>query len=585
MKILVLKDVPLRMRDGVELATDIYRSDCGKAFPTLVQRTPYDKDSLSQTNFALDINRGVRSGYAIVVQDTRGRFGSSGEFCPFATEADDGVDTIEWVARQPWSSGRVGMIGGSYVGAVQWLAASRNPSALGAIAPMVASTDGYGGWLYPGGAFALGAALCWVLQSLVPEEIRRRSPNGRGTERHLETVVRCMDTIDTLHWQLPSGVRSLLKDATPFYFQWLTHPRYDDYWEVMSSAFALEQVNTPALHIGGWYDHFLSGTLSGYRSLRDLNGVGAANMNQRLIVGPWSHGVYEGAFPERQYGTAAGVSGLDLTGHQLRWFDHWLKGQDNGASRTRPVQIFVMGADAWREEDDWPLPDTSFTPYYLRSGGRAISAAGDGRLDLEPPKDEPEDIYHYDPHNPVPTVGGATLLPYAQVGANAGPRDQRVVEGRNDVLCYSSSPLQTQVEVTGPVRLILYACSNALDTDFTGKLVDVWPDGRAEILTDGILRARYRDSFSEPQLLEPGRVYELEIDLAATANVFKEGHRIRLEISSSNFPRFDRNTNTGGTIHEEDARTFVVATNRIFHDSKRPSHLLLPIISRDWGPL
>ena len=272
---------------------------------------------------------------------------------------------------------------------------------------------------------------------------------------------------------------------------------------------------------------------------------------------------------------------VDITNAQIRWFDHWLKGIDNGVGRERPVRIFVMGIDRWREEDDWPLPDTRFRQYYLHSAGAANSLRGDGTLSALPPSDEPEDAYLYDPRRPVPTLGGATLLPGSTIAANAGPRDQRRVEERDDVLCYTSAPLERPLEVTGPVELILHASSSARDTDFTGKLVDVAPDGRAESLSDGILRARYRNSFSEPELMEPGTIYELHIDLGATAMVFATGHRIRLEVSSSNFPRFDRNTNTGGRIATETEQDLRQALNRMYHDERHPSHLLLPCIERD----
>lgn len=259
----------------------------------------------------------------------------------------------------------------------------------------------------------------------------------------------------------------------------------------------------------------------------------------------------------------------------------WLKGLDNGVEQDQPVKLFVLGLDQWREEADWPLPDTQYRPYYLRSGGRANTAAGgDGQLSPQAPaEEEAADVYLYDPRRPVPTVGGAVLHSNPQ-GIDAGPRDQRGVEARADVLCYTTPPLKRPVEVTGPIELVLYAASSARDTDFTGKLVDVCPDGRAEILTDGILRARYRETFAEPQLLEPGQVYELRIDLWATANVCKAGHYIRLEVSRSNFPRFDRNTNTGGTIATESEADCVPAINRVYHDRAHLSHLLLPIIER-----
>ncbi len=274
----------------------------------------------------------------------------------------------------------------------------------------------------------------------------------------------------------------------------------------------------------------------------------------------------------------ASSEAIDLEGMQLRWHDHWLKGEENGVEEDKPVKLFVMGLDQWRDEDDWPLPDTQYRPYYLHSGGHANSAAGDGTLSTDAPAEEPEDVYLYDPRHPVPTTGGAILI---GLGPVEGPRDQRAVEAREDVLCYSTPVLEKPVKVTGPIALVLYISSSARDTDFTGKLVDVYPDGRAEILTDGILRARYRESFTEPKLLSSGQIYELRLDLWATSNLFKAGHRIRLEVSSSNFPRFDRNTNTGGTIEKETEKDFVQAVNRISHDAAHPSHLILPIIERE----
>ncbi len=270
----------------------------------------------------------------------------------------------------------------------------------------------------------------------------------------------------------------------------------------------------------------------------------------------------------------------DVTAMQIRWFDHWLKGIDNGVPQEKPVKIFVMGRDEWRDEADWPLPDTRFERWYLHSNGHANSAAGDGRLSTTAPCDEPADQYVYDPNDPVPTCGGASFLPGLFIAANAGPRDQTDVETRADVLCYTSEPLARDTEVIGPISLVLQVTSSARDTDFTGKLVDVYPDGRAMILTDGILRARYRESLSRQVLMNPGETYELTIDLVATANLFKAGHRLRLEVSSSNFPRFDRNPNHGGVIAKAVAADFVTANNAVLHEANHPSYLLLPMIER-----
>lgn len=580
MNILIEKNLMVPMRDGVEMATDVYRPETEGPVPTLVQRLPYNKEIVLLVNYAIDVSRAVQAGYAVVTQDTRGRFASGGEFNPFFDDAEDGADTIAWAAAQPWSTGKVGMVGGSYFGATQWLAATQTPEALEAMAPYVTVDDYHEGWAYQGGAFELGFNLSWTLLFLALGELQRRLGAGKATMEDLGAMIQAIDNNDELYWNLPLKDMPPLKGTAPYYFDWLDHPDYDDYWSTIAPKEHFEKITVPALNIGGWYDLFLGGTLANYRGMKEKGGSDKARANQRLIIGPWAHGVAGGAFSERQYGLMAGTDAFDLTGAQLRWFDRWLKDEDNGVENDKPVQIFVMGANAWREEDDWPLPDTKFTPYYLHSGGRANSASGNGTLTTEKPGEEPEDVYLYDPRNPVPTVGGPTFLPGLFVGVNAGPRDQREVEAREDVLCYTTPPLARPTEVTGPIELVLYASSSALDTDFTGKLVDVSPDGRAEILTEGILRARYRDSLSEPSHLEPGRVYELRLDLWATANEFGEGHRIRLEVSSSNFPRFDRNTNTGGNIAEEGEEDLVQAVNRVYHDGERPSHLVLPLIER-----
>ena len=290
------------------------------------------------------------------------------------------------------------------------------------------------------------------------------------------------------------------------------------------------------------------------------------------------HGYNGGVYPERNFGMLAHDAVADVTGDQIRWFDRWLKGEANGAESDKPVKLFIMGPDEWREEDDWPLPDTDWRKLYLHSDGKA--ADNDATLSFDAPATEPPDRYRYDPNDPVPTVGGASFLPGLFIAANAGPRDQRDVESRPDVLCYTSEALEHGLEVTGPVSLVLYVQSSARDTDFTGKLVDVYPDGRALLVTDGILRLRYRETFAAAKLLTPETLVRIEIDLVATATVFLAGHRLRLEVSSSNFPRFDRNTNTGGIIAEESSEAFIVAQNTVHHDRAHPSHLLLPVIDR-----
>jgi len=467
--ILIEKNIMVPMRDGVQLATDVYRPAGDGLYPLIIQRLPYNKDLPAITMLLIDIFRLVQQGYAMLIQDTRGRFASEGEFHPFFQELADGIDTIARAASAPWSNGKVGLAGGSYFGATQWLAARETPEALLATMPVITSADYYESWTYQGGAFQLGFILMWTL------------------------------------------------------------------------GFALGE------------------------------------QQQRLLIGPWSHGSFGGIFPEHDYGLLASAEAADITGAHIRWYDRWLKGSENGVEQEKPVKIFVMRPNTWREEDDWPLPDTQFRPYYLHSAGRANTATGNGALSTEAPGDEFEDAYLYDPRHPVPTNGGATLIPGAFI---AGPRDQRGIETREDVLCYTTEPLERPTEVTGPVELVLFASCSARDTDFTAKLVDVYPSGRAESITDGILRACFRESLVKPVLMEPNQMYELHITVGATSQVFETGHRIRLEITSSNFPRFDRNINTGGAIQTETEKGFVQALNRVYHDRAHP-YLVLPIIERD----
>jgi hypothetical protein len=579
MRIVIDKHVPVPLQDGTVLAADVFRLDGRDPAPTLIKRTPYGKDDVSGLS-EVDALRAVEAGYAVVVQDTRGRNGSGGAFAPFIHEADDGAGTVEWAAAQPWSDGRVGMIGGSYVGATQWLAATRDPEPLQAIAPFITAADYYEGWTYQGGAFELGFCLQWALTSLSLGELDRRLSAGDVDQEHLAAFIAMADRRAALFDRMPLVDMPELADLAPYYAEWLAHPEYDAYWRALAPRAHHGEITVPALNAGGWYDLFLAGTIHNYTGMRRGGGSARARALQRLVIGPWSHSVKDGAFADHDYGMLAGLDGMDFTGLHLRWFDHVVRGEDNGVDRERPVRLFIMGADLWRDEDDWPLPDTRWTDFYLHSGGRANSAGGDGTLSVTAPGDEQADVFLYDPRMPVPTCGGATMLPGSAVAANAGPRDQRAVEARHDVLCYTTAPLDRPVEVTGPVTLTIYLSSSALDTDITGKLVDVHPDGHVRHLTDGILRARYRESTSSPVLLEPGRVYELQVDLWATANVFAAGHRIRLEVSSSNFPRFDRNTNTGGTIAEEGWDDLRPAVNTVHHTRAYPSRLTLPIIDR-----
>ncbi len=584
MRLIVEKNLMVPMRDGVKLATDVYRSDVSDAVPTLIQRVPYNKERPLTQNYLVDLLRTAQAGYAVVVQDCRGCAASEGEFTPVFQEGPDGADTIAWAASQPWSNGKVGTIGQSYYGITQWQAALQSPQALLAmapgIAPGIAPADYYERTTYQGGAFQLGFSLNWALGLGLGEQTRRLA-QGHITPRDMREFLQTISMMSRTYAHLPLTAMPLLTEIAPYYFDWLAHSSYDDYWRHVAPQEGYERVTAPAFHIGGWFDLFLRGTLTNYQGMKHRGGSETARQHQQLLIGPWTHGYWGATYVGQDYGLFASLDGIDGTGRQLRWFDHWLKGADNGVECEKPVRLFVMGANIWREEDDWPLPDTHSQPYYLHSTGHANTASGNGTLSSDmPTADEREDVYSYNPHYPIPTTGGATLLPDYLVARNAGPLDQCPVEAREDVLVFSSPVLEKEVEVTGPVVLVLSVSSSAKDTDFTGTLVDVYPDGRAVLLTDGILRTRFRESFSHPVLMEPGNIYELRLDLGATSNVFGGGHRIRLDISSSNFPRYDRNTNTGGTIANETEKDFVEAVNRVYHDAAHPSRLILPIIER-----
>jgi putative CocE/NonD family hydrolase len=564
------------MRDGVELATDLYLGEGVGVRPAVLIRVPYSKDlSLSLA----EITRFVGAGYHFVAQDVRGSFASEGQFTPFVNERLDGEDAIRWVSTQEWCDGRVATIGASYLGAAQWLAASGDVPGLKAIAPNITGGNYYEGWTYQGGAFQLGFTMTWTLSVLVLSEVARGLGRGTHTPEQFQDVVTAVDNLGALFELAPVGEVDVLREHAPYYLDWLDHPANDEYWRKLNPSERYGQINVPALNIGGWYDVFLAGTLANYRGMRESDGTDAARQS-RLIIGPWAHGVDGGDFPWCSFGLLANAALLDLVGLQIRFFDHYVRGIENGVDTERPVKIFVMGANAWRDEEDWPLPDTTYTPLYLVSSGRANTATGDGRLSWEASTEQNSDHLLYDPRNPVPTVGGQTFLPGPLVAKNSGPRDRGPVQERSDVLCYTTPPLERDTEVIGPVSVTLHASSTAVDTDFTAALVDVHPDGTTGLLTDGILRTRYRGGTDEAAPMVPGHVYELTLDLVATANVFRAGHRIRLEVSSSNFPRFDRNSNTGGDLAKATVADYKPALNSVHHGPDRCSRLMLPIIRR-----
>lgn len=540
------------MRDGTVLRADVYSpDDAASPLPAIVNRTPYERRRSATVAAGIDPEVATANGFVLVCQDVRGRGGSDGQFATFLHDGDDTYDTVEWVAAQPWCSGAVGMTGRSYGGATQWLGAVRTPPHLKAMFPVVIGSNYYDSWIYQGGAFQLGFNLFWT--RLMGES--RASQNLDALYRHLP---------------LPTVPMEEGSVGARIYQTWLSHPTFDDYWKGLAVNRRYGQVTVPAYNVGGWYDLFLRGTLENYVGMRERGGSPEARGGQRLLIGPWAHGSTYGPYPDHNFADFEGNDDVDLDDVQVRFFACHLRGDDNGFADEAPVRLFVMGANRWRDEDTWPPPAAVARPWYLRAGGG---------LSPEPPAhgDAP-DTYVYDPADPAPTVGGPTSLPAGMMKTNSGPRDQQKVESRADVLVYTSEPLTRAVEVTGALTVTLHAATSAVDTDFVAKLTDVDPDGRSTILAEGILRCRYRKGFEEPQLMTPGRPEALDIDLVATSNVFKPGHRIRVVVTSSSFPRFDRNANSGrpfGTDGPDDLRP---AHQTVFHDAARPSHIVLPIV-------
>jgi uncharacterized protein len=552
------RGVPVKMRDGVTLRADICRPKAEGKFPVLLTRTPYDRNGA--VDFCL---KAVPRGYVVIAQDVRGRYASEGDWYPFKYESQDGYDTVEWAAALPYSNGKVGMFGGSYVGATQYLAAIAQPPHLAGICPSDTASNYHDGWVYQGGAFEQWFSESWTT-GLADNTISRRSQIGAD-------VVRWTPTLPLLSY--PVFATPSAAGLAPYFTDWLAHPDYDDYWKPWSIEDHYPQIQVPVFSMGAWYDIFLGGTLRNYARLKNEAGTEAARRGQRLMiyVGGHAGGTAVGKIGAVDFGDKLPFDVDEVT---LRWYDSLLKGTVNGPDRERPVRIFVMGKNDWREENDWPLERAKATRYYLHSTKPANGLEGGGTLSTAAPSEEKPDHYLYDPNDPVPTIGGPLCCQPLPTGI--GPQDQRPAEGRGDVLVFSSPAFALNTEVTGPISLDLYVSSSAVDTDFTGKVVDVWPDGFAQNLTEGILRLRYRNSQEKPELGNPGKIYHISVDLWATSNVFLPGHKLRLEVSSSNFPRFDRNLNTG---EDQASGTHMIkATNVIYHDKSRPSSLVLPIV-------
>ncbi len=539
--------VSVPMRDGINLAADIFLPRGTGRWPAVLIRTPYNRKLQAMLSYRFFRRR----GYAVVIEDVRGRYASQGVLGTTQQEGPDGVATINWIAQQPWSDGRVVMAGSSYLGIADWWAAVQQDPHLVAISPMCSGDDEYTDRFYSsGGALQIAHRLSWLAENLTPaSEVRRLFSTYVG------------------HIPLVSADVAATGVVLPAWRAALAHPADDAYWKALSIREKLSQISIPVLSFGGWFDEYVESDLDAFSRLAKQH------KTVETWIGPWSHNPAT-KFPSVDFGMQAN---LPIRSKQADWFDRWTKGSPVG-SGIKPgsalLHIFVMGPNIWREEHEWPLARMRLTPLYLNSSGHANSLSGDGALQWQPVRKAPSDQFTYDPKNPVPTNGGAIccdplLLP-------PGPLDQSAVEKRPDVLVYTSAPLSSDIEITGPIRVVLYVSTSVNDTDFTAKLVDVEPDGRPLLVADGMERLRYRLSLSKPVFVKKNQPYQVSIDAGVTSYVFSGGHRIRLEVSSSNFPRFDRNMNSVRPIAYE--TRFTKARQTILHARGYPSEILLPLI-------
>ena len=539
--------------DGITLVADIYHPQHVARSSTILVRIPLTRD-LTNSLFSSVVGKmWAERGYTVVIQGTRGRFGSGGNFYPLREDRQDGIDTLKWIAEQPWFDGHILTWGGSAFGHTQWAIADQAAPGPSALMVYFAGTD-FHSMFYPGGAFSLGSALSWAMRSF--------GTNDQPDWPSKDAVEQAANG-----FPLIEADRRATGKQIHFFRDWVNHPDRDAYWTNIDGPVdeqsRLQQLKAPALLIAGWYDPFLPTQLNDFTHIRQSRDPRVA-AHSRLIVGPSSH-ASEVTFPD---GTKSENFRLQSLALSLPWFDENSGMDPHATPGTSPVRIFVMGKNEWRNEQEWPLSRTKYTPYFLDSEGNANTVTGNGTLCTSTPSSNAQaDSFTYDPRNPVPTAGGS------MIGPGAGVVRQNEVETRQDVLVYSTPPLNQDVEVTGPISLILYVSTSAPSTDFTAKLVDVHQDGSAFNISEGILRRSYQKAQSSSS---SGETHEVHLELWPTSMVFLKGHRIRLEVSSSNFPRFDRNPNTGNSIATE--ANPVSAVQTLKHGAEYPSRLVLPII-------
>ena len=544
------KKIMIPMRDGVRLAADVYRPEESGRYPVIVIRTPYGRANKKQ--FIPEIAGVFASqGFVVVSQDCRGKLDSEGEFYPYTNEAIDGHDTFEWAGKQEWSNGNVGTFGLSYWGSTQWLGSIYGSNHLKTMIPIVTSQSLYKRWMYKG-IFRLNDVFVWHYQNSDRNLISGKEIDWSQYVSHLPLI----------------EADSNMEKDLPFYNDWIQHATPDDYWEKINVENRMNDIKASALIVGGWYDYYLEHAIDDFNRMRKQSGSPEARQS-RLLIGPWLH-TTKSKFEDRDFGKNAGFP--QQMKYFIDWYRYWLTDEEPEFDDDKPIKIFVMGKNEWRNESEWPLAQTQWTPFYLHSQGKANTRNGNGSLHLRSPLAEPNDRFDYDPLNPAPSIGGTSI--YGK--ATPGPVDQTAVEQRTDVLVYTSDPLPKDTEVTGPIKLELFASSSAVDTDFVATLADVDSSGKSINLRTGAIRARYRNSYDQPEFLEKDKVYKFDITIGATSNLFKKGHRIRLQLTSSYFPEMGRNLNTGAPIGL--TKEVITAHQTILHNSQYPSRLILPVI-------
>jgi uncharacterized protein len=568
------RNVRIEMRDGTILRADIYRPYDRRKHPAILIRTPYNKFLIIDNDYP-GLIEVVLAGYAAVVQDIRGRFASDGKYDGsdrFLTqEGPDGYDSVEWIASQPWCDGNVGMAGGSAMGRLQWVAAKENPPHLKAIAPAIIGTEPVSEPVLLGGVIGLNVELSATVL-LGMDIIDKQEKKGKDVSLIRHMLNRAMQNPEEVYNYLP------LKDIPHFNFEGLT-----EFWKArvvnavpnQESArklgFPFQKVTVPCLHFSGWYDIHAWGVFQSFLNMREKGGSETARKSQHIVMGPWAHGYrLMNTIGDINFGAFADARGAQVSAQHIAFFNKYLEGID---LKIPAVRYFVMGQNVWKNADTWPLPQTEWQRFFLHSQGQANTASGDGLLSRDESGREPPDTFLYNPLFPVPIMGGPRG---AANGFVAGPLEQSLIEKRSDVLCYTTPELKTDLEVTGPLELHLFAATSVRDTDFVAKLIDVYPDGRAYNVAEGVMRARFRKSILSPELVIPGEINEYVIKMSYSSQLFRKGHSIRIDITSSNFPAYDRNMNTGNAVGE-DAQG-IVAEQRIFHEPKFSSYIDLPVV-------